>query len=443
MSLADYFEKFCEEELPITDDEFQKWDSRLKEITKKLNLKYYPDDDFKDVEKDHLYIVGSVGRKTAIKNTSDFDILFQLPQEVYNQYNNYSGNGQSALLQEMKNIIKERYSTTDIRGDGQVVVIEFKSNPAGVIELVPAFEQIDGSFKYPDSHNGGSWKTTNPTPEINECNNLSGKTDGHFINLCRLLRKWKNTEGFAFKGLLIDALVSNYFESRGSYSMSYRDYERDVVDLFGYLAEQDKNRKYWYALGSNQQISNNDNGRFIAKAKKAYKALFETEDIVEEFKKLFGSSFAKTTASFISNRAAPGEQFIEDMFPINIRFNLELDCKITQDGWRPQLLRDFLKNKIKLKDKKSLDFYIAKSEIPTYLEPNVEYYWKVRNVGSEAVRRNCERGQIYKGTNRKRETADFRGSHFVECYAVHSGVVIAKAKIDVPIDPIAGKDLVF
>ena len=40
MSLADYFEKFCEEELPITDDEFQKWDSRLKEITKKQNMKY-------------------------------------------------------------------------------------------------------------------------------------------------------------------------------------------------------------------------------------------------------------------------------------------------------------------------------------------------------------------------------------------------------------------
>ena len=83
MSLADYFEKFCEEELPITDDEFQKWDSRLKEITKKLNLKYYPDGNIKNLEKDHLYIVGSVGRKTAIKNTSDFDSLFQSHQAVH------------------------------------------------------------------------------------------------------------------------------------------------------------------------------------------------------------------------------------------------------------------------------------------------------------------------------------------------------------------------
>ena len=39
MSLTDYFEDFCEEELPITQDEFQKWNNRLKEITKKLNLK--------------------------------------------------------------------------------------------------------------------------------------------------------------------------------------------------------------------------------------------------------------------------------------------------------------------------------------------------------------------------------------------------------------------
>ena len=46
-----------------------------------------------------------------------------------------------------------------MRGDGQVVVIEFTKF---TIELVPGFKQSDDRFKYPDTHDGGSWKTTDP-----------------------------------------------------------------------------------------------------------------------------------------------------------------------------------------------------------------------------------------------------------------------------------------
>ena len=76
----------------------------IKEITKKLNKYYYDIEN----EEEHMYIVGSVGRGTAIKNTSDLDILFDLPKEVYTKYENYESNGQSALLQEVKNVLLER-----------------------------------------------------------------------------------------------------------------------------------------------------------------------------------------------------------------------------------------------------------------------------------------------------------------------------------------------
>lgn len=68
----------------------------------------------------------------------------QLPLDVYNRFNAYTGNGQSALLQEVKGYLEGTYYQSRIRADGQVAVVEFNSL---TIEVVPV-------FKYDDS---GSW----------------------------------------------------------------------------------------------------------------------------------------------------------------------------------------------------------------------------------------------------------------------------------------------
>ena len=61
--------------------------------------------------------------------------------------------------------------------------------------------------------------------------------------------------------------------------------------------------------------------------------------------------------------------------------------------------------------------------------------WKVLNRGHEAQLRNSIRGQIVKddGYHKKNEPTAFKGNHFVECYAIKNGVVVAKNRIDVPI----------
>ena len=81
MSLSNDFKEFCEDELPMTDEEWEKWKNRLKEITKRLNRKYYSLDELKDEEIDNGLIVGSVGRTTAVRNVSDFDYIFHYPQK--------------------------------------------------------------------------------------------------------------------------------------------------------------------------------------------------------------------------------------------------------------------------------------------------------------------------------------------------------------------------
>ena len=67
-----------------------------------------------DEKEEHMYIVGSVGRNTAISGNSDLDILFDLPESVYKKYDDYEGNGQSALLQDVKKVLKEKYPNKNI-----------------------------------------------------------------------------------------------------------------------------------------------------------------------------------------------------------------------------------------------------------------------------------------------------------------------------------------
>lgn len=415
------------------------------EIAKKLNNHYYGSSGDTD---SHMYIVGSVGRKTAIKGSSDLDLLFDLPDEVYKQYDNYESNGQSALLQDVKDVLLERYPNTDIGGDGQVVVIAFKKY---TVELVPGFRQSDDKFKFPDTHVGGTWKYTEPLSEQAECYNCNVSSNGIYYDFCHILRSWKNKIGFKIGGLLIDTLTYNFFKDNNWFSeSSSSDYLQILTDLFKYLKNQDHSQKYWFAMGSNQQVSNSDNGAFVAKAEKAYKKLDGTTDSTPEIndtlRELLGNDFPKSAAadgnksnsdfkeSFAASKYKRGsntEQFIEELVPVDVRYNLRIDCEVKHIGWRSFSLRNFLSHKNGLLcHNMKLRFFIVNTDCPT----PYDIYWKVRNVGDEAIRRNMIRGQIEK-TNRKErfEHTDFAGAHFVECYLVKNGVCVAKDHINVPI----------
>lgn len=98
-------------------------------VIKKLNRHYYDSNDAKS----NRVIVGSVGRGTAVDGCSDLDVIFKMPKEEFSRYDNREGNGQSSLLQDVKNILKDKYPNTDIRGDGQAVVIRLLTSHTRLI----------------------------------------------------------------------------------------------------------------------------------------------------------------------------------------------------------------------------------------------------------------------------------------------------------------------
>lgn len=438
MSLETDFEIFIGNLEPTNISEME---ITVGEIAKKLNKNYYNLDSDKT---SHMYIVGSVGRETAIKGVSDLDILFDLPVEVFKRFDAYKEKKQSSLLQEVKNVLKARYPNTDISGDGQVVVIKFNKY---TVELVPGFKQSDDRFKYPDTNNGGSWKYTDPLPEISESKKTAEDTDNNFKYIANMLRAWKNKQGFKFGGLLIDTITYKFLNEKTDYrNIGFDSYLDMTQALFEYIKDLNKDQSYWYALGSNQQVYNCDNGKFITKAEKAYEKMKDltenSTDVNKKLRQVFGTQFPKKAtaenrtykSSYNQKYYNDTEEFIEDYFTVDIKYNISIDCKITQDGFRPMLLKKLLRDKMFLAIKKHLEFYIDSMDSEIKKEAPYDIYWKVKNEGQEAIKRDCIRGQI-KRTNTKfiNESSDFIGEHYVECYIVKDGICIAKDHIDVPI----------
>lgn len=406
-------------------------------ITARLNKDFWQ----QDSDAYHRRQVGSYGRRTAIDGISDLDMIFELPWSVYEQYKNYAGNGPSQLLQAVRKSLLVRYPRTEIKGDGQVVVIEFNKF---VVEVLPAFvdKECDG-YRFGDANNGGSWKTCKPLHEIAAVDSKNDATNRNLKHVCKMLRAWKNRHGVNMGGMLIDTLAYNFFGVNNKYNeKSYASYGALFVELFEYLSALE-HQDYWMAPGSGQRVQSK--GKFQPKAKKAaakcQKALEADSEKRQAklWRDVFGPAFPLEIAVMAKAEselregvvAAGGEQFIENIFPVDIREDLAIDCDVSERDKTNGKLRRMAAFFPWLPLGRTLRFHVAECSVP---EP-YDLYWKVRNVGPEAERRGMIRGQISldEGKEERRETTSFQGPHFVEAYVVKNGVCVARDTIDVAI----------
>jgi hypothetical protein len=176
------------------------------------------------------------------------------------------------------------------------VVVHFSD---GVhFDVVPAFESEDGSFKFPDTNDGGKWKKCDPRPEIEAINRVDGFTNGNLKWLCRMARAWKANMDVPIKGLLIDTLACGFLESWAYRDKSFLYYDWMTRDFFAYVKDQKEDQYYWYAPGSNQLVYNFENFRY--KALRAYNITCEAIEYARKeqwwsacnkWREVYGASF--------------------------------------------------------------------------------------------------------------------------------------------------------
>lgn len=133
----------------------------------------------------------------------------------------------------------------------------------------------------------------------------------------------------------------------------------------------------------------------------------------------------KTISPFVET-----EQFIEDLYPVNLIYSCQVVCNVIGNGWRPKpisvllnMYKNFLPHNFEIRCKMSY----------TNCPYPYKVFWKVKNVGPEAERRNQVRGQIAEGGTEIVEHSNFFGNHYIECYIVKDSICVARTRIDISI----------
>ena len=124
------------------------------------------------------------------------------------------------------------------------------------------------------------------------------------------------------------------------------------------------------------------------------------------------------------------EQFIEDMYPVDLKYRCSVSCHLSGNGLNSIQLSQYLTR---------WRWYVPHNLrvrcVMVYTDCPKPYtvLWKVKNVGPEAERRDQIRGRIRERGTAVEEPTSFFGNHYIECYIVKSGVCVAKRRIDIPI----------
>lgn len=275
-------------------------------------------------------------------------------------------------------------------------------------------------------------------------------TSGRLVKVIRLLkyiRDFKNN--FSVKSVILTILVGEQVNDAALWADPdhYKDVRTALVNLLTDLNEYLQANPLMPSIDDPSCPTENFNHRwnqeqyanfrnwiatYTSWARDAYDET-DSEESYEKWRKLFGDKFGtydtSTSKASEAHRSVAGvrdtEEFIEIKFAgvaLNPVYSIKLQAKtVSRNGWRNYVLST---RGNKVSRGRSINFSIKSSNLPS----SYELWWKVRNVGAEAIAKNMIRGQIERdsGSRSRTEPASFRGSHYVEIYVVQNGVVVAK-----------------
>lgn len=214
--------------LELTEGQIADGEAKTNGIVSALNRAYRDDNSATD----HAFKVGSWGKGTAVRPSNDIDVFFLPPIDVFHTFNARLGNKQSQLLQEVRSHLSTTFSQTQIRGDGQVVVVDFNSI---TIEVIPAFGVTEGGYYICDTNDGGRWKHVDADGELILLQVEDDKFSGNLRKAVKMLKQWKRHCNVPIKSFHIERLVMEWLNSS---TITYQDefwFDWLIRDVFGYM----------------------------------------------------------------------------------------------------------------------------------------------------------------------------------------------------------------
>jgi Second Messenger Oligonucleotide or Dinucleotide Synthetase domain len=278
--------------LTLTPRQFLDGMTKRNGVVSCLNRRYYGSAS----DTDNSFLVGSWGKETAMRPPRDVDLYFILPVSVYTRFQSYLWNPQSALLQEVKAVLAGTYPGTDMRGDGQVVIVRFESYN---VEVVPAFLLKNGRYWICDTDQGGAYREADPWSELNYINTVDQATNGNLRPLIRMLKAWQTQCTVPIKSFQLELVAADFISQSPWRLYDYFWFDWITRDFFAYLYH--RAHTSIVVPGTHEQILLGD--AWQSRAESAYwqaekacdhERYNRVEAAGEEWQKIFGTRVPRT-----------------------------------------------------------------------------------------------------------------------------------------------------
>lgn len=238
------------------------------------------------------FLTGSYSRSTMIAPLAEADIdIFTVLAASY-----YSSDGQAALLDRIKRVLKETYpKTPNISRSGQAVTISFTDFK---VDVVPAFHRRGGGYLIPNTQ-GGTWISTDPKRHVELSSEANIAHKGDLVPLIKMLKRWNREIDSHFRSFHLEVLAWQIFagvtiSNFSSGARYFFDKGRDLIskanpDPAGFGGE------VGYYLNTRAKVDN-----AVSRFATAYSGAMKAEDYarrgfvadaIAEWRKVFGDTF--------------------------------------------------------------------------------------------------------------------------------------------------------
>lgn len=272
--------------IQLTDDQLADGKTKIKNIIKCLNKHY------RGIDSDSEYhmLGGSWGKLTHVRPPRDIDLIYFLPVEIYTRYAERTGNIQSQLLQEVKDVLASTFSQTAMRADGQVVMVGFNSY---MVEVVPAFRLQNGQAWICDSNQSGRYKTIDPVAEIRRFDVADKKCNSNSRDLVRMLKTWQAFCNVPIPSFILECLVLEFLGHWPYAGRSPFYYDWIVLDFLRYMLTRVNGHIIMPGSGEVMLVGNEWESRARSAIKAAEEACeYERQNYdylaAEKWQKIFG-----------------------------------------------------------------------------------------------------------------------------------------------------------
>jgi len=437
MKLLSYFKSFLDNTVNLNDTRIATLNSRVDAITSFISAHAVFSEYFIDIIPQ-----GSYAQRTIIKPVGkrdfDADVLLSLKEHPRWTPAEYTAELKRAF--EGNSIYKSmahkrtRCVYIDYADDFHVDVIPYVQGKTSIT-----------------NNKDDAWETTDPQ-EFTAW--LAGKSrivgGGRLQAVLRLLKYMRDSKlTFTIKSVLLTILVGRVVESwRTTIDPKYYgDTATALVNILGdlddYLQANPTLPAIYDPAGTGRDFSErwDQDGyanfriqihRYAGKMRAAYEA-DSVADSLSEWQSVFGDEFKAPVAKAALSLTAPKqtEQFIDKSLRIPVRLSHHVSLVGRVRGTGTTRPYDLPHRGDRVAKNRTIDFRIQNCSV----EGAYRVYWKVKNMGPEAVAADQIRGQVVTGGVTLEERTSYVGSHFVEVYVVQDDICVAIDRQPVVVQP--------